>query len=76
MQIRDMKQRSVNVHDFSMIPKAEIPRSQFRMQKNLKTTFSFSYWSRSSSKKSYRAITGDRTHHRRPHTCGDRAGDG
>jgi len=43
MQIRDMKQRSVNVHDFSMIPKAEIPRSQFRMQKNLKTTFSFSY---------------------------------
>ena len=38
-----MKQRSVDVHDFAMIPKAEIPRSQFRMEKNLKTAFSFSY---------------------------------
>ena len=37
-----MKQKSVNVHDFAMIPKAEIPRSSFRMQKMHKTAFSFS----------------------------------
>lgn len=34
-----MKQRSVNVHDFAMIPRADIPRSSFRMEKNLKTAF-------------------------------------
>lgn len=33
------KNRSVDAHDFSMIPKAEIPRSSFKMQKTLKTTF-------------------------------------
>lgn len=38
-----MKQRSVNQHDFSMIPRAEIPRSSFRMEKALKTAFSFGY---------------------------------
>lgn len=43
MQVRDMKQKSVDVHNFAMIPKAEIPRSSFRMEKTLKTTFSFSY---------------------------------
>lgn len=43
MQVRDMKQKSVNVHDFAMIPKAEIPRSAFKMEKALKTAFSFSY---------------------------------
>lgn len=42
MQVRDMKQKSVAVHDFAMTPKAEIPRSQFRMQKDHKTTMSFS----------------------------------
>jgi len=30
---------SVNAHKFSMIPRTEIPRSSFRMQKTLKTTF-------------------------------------
>lgn len=30
---------SVNVHKFAMIPRAEIPRSQFRMQHTHKTTF-------------------------------------
>lgn len=29
---------SVNVHQFAMVPRADIPRSQFRMQKTLKTT--------------------------------------
>lgn len=31
--------RSVNVHQFAMVPRAEIPRSSFRMQKALKTSF-------------------------------------
>lgn len=30
---------SVNVHQFSMVPRADIPRSSFRMQKAYKTTF-------------------------------------
>lgn len=33
------RNKSVDVHQFSMIPKADIPRSGFRMQKALKTTF-------------------------------------
>ncbi|AXH71827.1 MAG: major capsid protein [Microviridae sp.] len=33
------KNRSVSVHQFAMVPKADIPRSQFRMQKAVKTTF-------------------------------------
>lgn len=33
------KNQSVSSHKFSMIPKAEIPRSSFRMQKTHKTTF-------------------------------------
>lgn len=41
MSVRDMKQRSVDVHDFSMIPRAEIPRSSFKMEKTLKTAFNF-----------------------------------
>lgn len=43
MQVRNMKQKSVNVHDFAMIPRADIPRSSFRMEKALKTAFSASY---------------------------------
>ena len=35
--------RSVNVHQFSMVPRAEIPRSSFRMQKALKTSFDAGY---------------------------------
>lgn len=38
-----MKQKSVNVHDFAMIPRADIPRSSFRMEKALKTCFSAAY---------------------------------
>jgi len=30
---------SVSSHQFAMVPRADIPRSQFRMQKTLKTTF-------------------------------------
>lgn len=43
MRIPDMKQRSVDTHSFAMIPKADIPRSSFPIQHNLKTAFSFSY---------------------------------
>lgn len=31
--------KSVNVHSFAMVPKSDIPRSKFTMQKTLKTTF-------------------------------------
>lgn len=31
--------RSVDVHQFSMIPRSEVPRSSFRMQRAYKTTF-------------------------------------
>lgn len=37
------KQRSVSAHEFSMIPRAEIPRSSFQMDKGLKTTFDSGY---------------------------------
>lgn len=37
MTVRNMKQKSVNVHDFAMVPRADIPRSSFRMEKALKT---------------------------------------
>ncbi|AXH77118.1 MAG: major capsid protein [Microviridae sp.] len=33
------RNRSVDVHQFAMVPRAEIPRSRFRMQKAYKTTF-------------------------------------
>ena len=35
--------RSVNVHEFAMVPRADIPRSAFRMQKALKTSFDSGY---------------------------------
>lgn len=33
------KNQSVQVHQFAMAPRADIPRSSFRVQKGLKTTF-------------------------------------
>lgn len=33
------RNRSVNVHQFSMVPRADIPRSQFRIESSHKTTF-------------------------------------
>ncbi len=33
------RNRSVDTHQFSMIPRAEIPRSSFRIQKTVKSTF-------------------------------------
>ncbi|WNK15010.1 MAG: major capsid protein [Microvirus sp.] len=33
------RNKSVDVHSFAMVPKADIPRSRFSMQKTLKTTF-------------------------------------
>lgn len=43
MQVRDMKQKSVGVHDFAMNPRAEIMRSTFPVRQGKKTTFSASY---------------------------------
>lgn len=37
------RNKSVNVHQFAMIPKAEIPRSSFAIQKTHKTTFDAGY---------------------------------
>lgn len=37
------RNRSVNVHSFAMVPKAEIPRSSFDIQKTYKTTFDAGY---------------------------------
>jgi len=37
------RNKSVNAHQFSMIPKADIPRSSFNMQKTYKTTFDSGY---------------------------------
>lgn len=37
------KNRSVNLHDFAMVPRADIPRASFKMQKALKTTFDAGY---------------------------------
>ena len=31
--------KSASSHDFAMVPRADIPRSKFSMQKTLKTTF-------------------------------------
>lgn len=35
--------KSVSTHDFAMVPRADIPRSRFNMQKTLKTTFDSGY---------------------------------
>ena len=37
------KNKSVNVHEFAMAPRADIPRSQFRIQSTHKTTFDGGY---------------------------------
>ena len=37
------RNKSANVHQFSMIPRASIPRSSFRIQKTHKTTFDSGY---------------------------------
>jgi len=37
------RNKSVNVHQFSMVPKADIPRSSFRIEKGHKTTFDSGY---------------------------------
>jgi len=37
------RNKSVNLHDFSMIPRSDIPRSSFRMQKTYKSTFDAGY---------------------------------
>jgi len=41
--MKTFKQRSVNVHDFAMVPRPDVPRSAFRMQKGLKTAFDAGY---------------------------------
>lgn len=37
------RNKSVNVHQFAMVPRGEIPRSSFNMQKTYKTTFDAGY---------------------------------
>lgn len=37
------RNKSVNVHQFAMIPRADVPRSSFRIQKTHKTTFDAGY---------------------------------
>jgi len=37
------RNRSVNVHDFAMVPRADIPRSGFRIESSYKTTFDAGY---------------------------------
>jgi hypothetical protein len=37
------RNKSVDVHQFAMVPKADIPRASFRMQKGHKTTFDAGY---------------------------------
>lgn len=37
------RNRSVDVHQFAMVPRAEIPRSSFKMEKTLKTSFDAGY---------------------------------
>lgn len=37
------RNQSVNVHQFAMVPKADIPRSSFRIQKTHKSTFDSGY---------------------------------
>lgn len=43
MSVRDMKQKSVNVHDFAMNPRAEIARSSFPVRQAKKLPFSAAY---------------------------------
>lgn len=38
-----MHNKSVDAHSFAMVPRADIPRSRFSMQKTLKTTFDSGY---------------------------------
>ena len=37
------RNKSVDVHQFAMVPRAEIPRASFNMQKTHKTTFDAGY---------------------------------
>lgn len=37
------RNKSVDVHNFAMVPRADIPRSSFRMQRTLKTSFDAGY---------------------------------
>ena len=37
------RNRSVDAHNFAMIPRADIPRSSFRMEKSYKSTFDSGY---------------------------------
>ena len=37
------RNKSVNVHQFAMVPRADIPRSAFSMQRAYKTTFDAGY---------------------------------
>lgn len=43
MSVRNLKQKSVPVHDFSMTPSSDVPRSRFNLSHAKKISFDFSY---------------------------------
>lgn len=43
MDVRNLKQKSVNVHDFAMNPRSPVPRSSFPVRQAKKTAFSAAY---------------------------------
>lgn len=43
MQVQNLKQKSVGIHDFSMNPRANIPRASFPVRQGRKVPFSASY---------------------------------
>lgn len=43
MSAFDFRNKSVDVHEFSMIPRSDVPRSSFKVQSSYKTTFDSGY---------------------------------
>ena len=43
MSVINYRNRSVDIHQFSMIPRADVPRSAFKIQSAYKTTFDAGY---------------------------------
>lgn len=43
MSAIDFRNKSVDVHEFSMIPRSDVPRSSFKVQSSYKTTFDSGY---------------------------------
>lgn len=43
MQVKNLKQKSVRIHDFTMTPKKDVPRSSFGVRQPVKTAFGASW---------------------------------